>query len=86
MLLTYTGFALGWIVYGALFDMPAPSLRDEGVYGMLVTVSPLAFALLVTIALRYLFSLPVTLRANWVFRILDREGRAAWLSAVETLP
>jgi hypothetical protein len=40
VLLTYTGLALGWIVEGAL-DMPAPSLRDEGVYGMLVTVSPL---------------------------------------------
>ena len=76
VLLTYTGLALGWIVEGAL-DMPAPSLRDEGVYGMLVTVSPLAFALLVTIALRYLFSLPVTLNANWVFRVLDREGRSA---------
>ena len=82
VLLTYTGLALGWIVKGAL-DMPTPSLRDEGVYGMLVTVSPLAFALLVTIGLRYLFSLPVTLQANWFFRILDREGRAAWLRAVE---
>ncbi|MES1262100.1 MAG: hypothetical protein ABUS49_10215, partial [Acidobacteriota bacterium] len=82
LLLAYAGLALGWITKGAL-DMPAPSLRDEGLYGMLVTVSPLALALLVTAALRYLFSLPVALPANWIFRMLDRDGHASWLNAVE---
>ena len=82
LLLAYAGLALGWIVKGAL-DMPVPSLRDEGMYGTLVTVSPLALALLVTLALRYLFALPVALPANWVFRISDLEGRTAWLHAVE---
>jgi predicted permease len=33
--------------------------------------------------LRYLFSLPVELRANWLFQITEGQGRAAWLSAVE---
>src|SRR5204863_194755 len=53
-----------------------------GMYGMMVTVSPLAVALLVVVALRYLFALPVELRANWVFRMEDRNGGTAWLSAV----
>ncbi|HWD99020.1 MAG TPA: ABC transporter permease, partial [Bryobacteraceae bacterium] len=81
-LLAYAGLALGWIVKGAL-DMPAPSLRDEGIYGMLVTISPLAVALLITIAFRYLFSLPVSPGAKWIFQLEDRNGSAAWLAATE---
>jgi hypothetical protein len=40
-------------------------------------------SILVTVGLRYVFALPVALPANWVFRSLDLEGRAAWLAAVE---
>ncbi|MCX6633513.1 MAG: ABC transporter permease, partial [Acidobacteria bacterium] len=82
ILLAYAGIALGWIVDGAL-DTPRPPLRDEGMYGLLVVLAPLALAMLATIGLRYVFSLPVSLGANWVFRTMDREGRAAWLAAVE---
>jgi predicted permease len=82
ILLAYAGIALGWITAGAL-DAPRPSLRDEGMYGLLVVLAPLAFSMLVTIGLRYIFSLPVSLPANWVFQTLDQEGRAAWLAAVE---
>jgi hypothetical protein len=35
------------------------------------------------VGLRYVFSLPVAVRANWVFQAIDRDGSAAWLSAVE---
>src|SRR5262249_38949428 len=82
ILLAYAGLAIGWITKGAL-DTPRPSLRDEGMYGLLAVLAPLALAMLVTIALRYLFSLPVTLGANWVFQITDRQGRVAWLAAVD---
>jgi hypothetical protein len=82
LLLSYAGLALGWVVKGAL-DMPAPSLRDQGMYGMLVTVSPLAVAILIIVALRHLFSLPVSPGANWIFQIEDRNGAAYWLRAVE---
>jgi predicted permease len=82
ILMAYAGAALGWIVKGAV-DMPTPSLRDQGMYGLIVVLAPLAAAPLVMLALRYLFSLPVELRANWIFRTLDEEGRAAWLAAVE---
>ena len=82
VLLAYAGIALGWITKGAL-DTPPPSLHNQGMYGLLTVLAPLALSMLVTIGLRYVFSLPVTLPANWVFQTLDREGRTAWLAAVE---
>ncbi len=82
ILLAYGGIALGAITKSAL-DMPRPSLRNEGMYGLLVVLAPLAVALLVTIGLRYLFRLPESLPANWLFRTVDGDGRAAWLAAVE---
>jgi len=82
ILLAYSGLALGWVMSAAL-DTPRPSLRDQGMYGLLVVSAPLALSILVTVGLRYVFALPVALPANWVFRSLDREGRAAWLAAVE---
>ena len=63
--------------------MPTPSLKNEGVYGMIVTAAPLALALLAVIALRRLFSLPVTHGAKWVFEIAEHDGPSAWLSAVD---
>jgi hypothetical protein len=35
------------------------------------------------IGVRHLFSIPVELRANWVFRIAEREGRRRWLRAMD---
>jgi putative ABC transport system permease protein len=82
ILLAYGGIALGVITKSAL-DMPRPSLRNEGMYGLVVVLAPLAVAMLVTIGLRYLFRLPESLPANWIFRTVDGDGRAAWLAAVE---
>ncbi len=82
LLLAWAGLAAGWIVKGML-DMPTPSLKNEGVYGMIVTASPLALALLAVIALRRLFSLPVTHGAKWIFEIAEHDGASAWLSAVD---
>ena len=39
--MAYAGLACGWIAKGAL-DTPRPTLRDQGVYGLLVTLAPLA--------------------------------------------
>ncbi|MBI4877167.1 MAG: ABC transporter permease [Acidobacteria bacterium] len=82
ILLAFAGLALGWIVDGVL-DTPRPLLRDQGLYGLAVVLVPLALSMLAVIGLRYVFSLPVSLGANWVFQTADREGRAAWLAAVE---
>jgi predicted permease len=82
LLLAWAGLATGWVVNGIL-DMPTPSLKNEGVYGMIVTASPLALAVLAVIALRHLFSLPVTHDAKWIFEIEEHAGASRWLSAVD---
>jgi hypothetical protein len=35
------------------------------------------------IGFRHLFSIPVELQANWIFRITEQEGRKEWLRAVD---
>jgi predicted permease len=82
ILLAYAGIALGWILSG-LADMPQSSRHDAGTVGVLVVLVPLVAACSVILGLRYLFSLPVELRANWLFQITEGQGRAAWLCAVE---
>jgi predicted permease len=81
LLLAYAGLAIGWVIKAAL-DAPPVALHDEGMYGLMAVASPLGLAVLMILALRYLFSLPVTLQANWMFQTADQEGRAAWLAAV----
>lgn len=81
LLLAYAGAALGWITKG-LLDAPPVSLRDQGVYGLTVVLAPIAIAMLITIGLRYLFTLPVMLRAQWVFQIVEADDRAAWQAAI----
>jgi predicted permease len=82
LLLAYGGIALGWIAKG-LLDAPPVNLRDEGLYGFTVVLAPIAVAVLITVGLRYLFSLPVLLRANWIFQTVEAEDRPAWDAAVE---
>jgi predicted permease len=81
-LLAYAGAALGWITKG-LLDAPPVNLRDEGLYGLTVVLAPIAVAVLITVGLRYLFTLPVMLRANWVFQAMEAEARPAWHLAIE---
>jgi predicted permease len=82
LLLAYAGAALGWITKG-LLDAPPVNLRDEGLYGLTVVLAPIAVAILITAGLRYLFTLPVALRANWVFQAVEAEDRPAWFVATE---
>ncbi|MEO8371011.1 MAG: ABC transporter permease, partial [Candidatus Solibacter sp.] len=82
LLLAYAGLALGWVIKAAL-DAPPVALHDEGMYGLMSVASPLGLAVLMILALRYLFALPVTLPANWMFQTADAEGREAWLAAVQ---
>jgi predicted permease len=82
LLLAYAGLALGWVIEAAL-GAPPVSLHDEGMYGLMAVASPLGLAVLMILGLRYLFTLPVALQANWMFQTADQEGRAAWLAAVQ---
>ena len=81
VLLAYAGLALGWILSG-LQNMPKSARHDAGTVGVLVVLVPLVAACAISLALRYLFSLPVELRANWLFQMTEGQGRASWLKAV----
>src|SRR5882762_7889760 len=59
------------------FSVPTPALRRA------VISAPLALSLFVLAGFRYLFRLPVELRANWVFRVNEPGNRMVFLSAVE---
>ncbi len=81
VLWAYGGIALGCMMNGLSgstegLHASAGSLRYAAVLG------PLTGAIFVVAALRYLFSLPLELRANWVFRMTEKAGRASWLRAV----
>jgi predicted permease len=82
VLLAYAGVALGWILSG-LGDMPKSARNDAGTFGVLAVLVPLVACCAVCLALRYLWELPVELRANWVFQMNEGQGRASWYHAVE---
>jgi macrolide transport system ATP-binding/permease protein len=82
-LLAYLGLGVAWTlksVTGMLNEDPA-----SNVHRFVAASGPLTIALFLLFGLRYLFALPTELRANWMFRITEREGRLAWLTAVERL-
>ena len=83
ILLACAGIGLGCITKGTLFDTPRPSLHDQGLYGFVMIMAPLGIAIAIAAGLRYLFSLPLALGANWLFQMTEPEDRGAWLSAVE---
>jgi predicted permease len=81
VLLAYGGIALGCILNG--LSGSAEGLHaSAGSLRYLAVLGPLTAAIFVVAALRYLFSLPVELRANWIFQTTEKEGRASWLIAV----
>jgi hypothetical protein len=59
------------------FSVVTPALRQAAVS------APLALSLFVLAGFRYLFRLPVELRANWVFRVNEPGNRMVFLTAVE---
>jgi hypothetical protein len=59
------------------FSIQTPALREAAVS------APLALSLFVLAGFRYLFRLPVELRANWVFRLNEPGNRVMFLAAVE---
>jgi len=78
VLFVYAGIGIAWILKNAS-DYLAEQRGD--IERFLLTSAPLTMVLLALLGLRHLFSLPSELRANWMFQIAEREGRAAWLNA-----
>lgn len=54
-----------------------PALRRTAI------AAPLALSLFVLAGYRFLFRLPVELRANWLFRVNEPGSTRKWLTAVE---
>jgi hypothetical protein len=59
------------------FSVQTAALRQAAIS------APLALSLFVLAGFRYLFRLPLELRANWVFRLNEPGNRMAFLAAVE---
>lgn len=68
------GLAIAWMIGAG--DLKA---RDA----IPVVMIPLTAAVFAIAGLRYLFSVPSELRANWIFQAAEAEGRVSWLRAVD---
>ena len=68
------GLAIAWMIGAGGF---------RGGDSTPVVLVPLAVSIFLIAGLRYLFSLPSELRANWIFQAAESEGRASWLRAVD---
>jgi hypothetical protein len=66
----------GLIEMGSLVEH-SRLLAADFVYFHLITL------LFLLIGARHLFSLPTEWKANWIFQITEREGRSAWLTAMD---
>ena len=68
------GLAIAWMIgAGGLGERDAAP----------VVLIPLAVSVFLIAGLRYVFSIPSELRANWMFQAAESEGRLAWLRAVD---
>jgi predicted permease len=76
--LLYLGLAAAWFM-----EASSRSRFEREHNGMIFTVYPLVLILLALFGLRHLFSLPVELRANWMFQMTERECVPAWRRGIE---
>lgn len=72
---SFASLALGRSFRG--FSVPTPALRQAAIS------APLALSLFVLAGFRYLFRLPIELRANWVFQMNEPGNRLFMLTGVE---
>ena len=87
VLMGYLGFCLAMVLSGivGLRETPgAPRIFKPNQLVMASFVNAhLVLLIGLLIGLRHLFSIPAELRANWIFRITEREGRSQWLRAID---
>jgi predicted permease len=71
---------------GAGLAIMANSVLLAGKGGTLAFIAlywPLGFSMVMLAGIRHAFLMPVDLPANWIFRLLEGQGRREWMSAVE---
>jgi len=74
VLMAYAGFGAAIVLTGIL------EMKDVAAAFIYAHIVVLTFLL---IGVRHLFSIPCELRANWTFQISERQGRIAWMRAVD---
>lgn len=81
VLLGYGGFGLAILLSGMIGLMGLVD-RTHVMAARFVYAHVILMTFLL-IGLRHLFSIPVELKANWLFQIAEREGRSQWLRAMD---
>jgi len=76
VLMGYAGFGAAIVLTGVL------EMKDVAAAFVYAHIVVLTFLL---IGVRHLFTIPCELRANWTFQISERQGREAWLRAMDRL-
>jgi hypothetical protein len=80
--LIYGAVAVAWVVKNAV-DATSEGASPADVQTLLLVSTPLTLLVFTLLGARFLFTIPAELRANWLFQITEREGRLAWMKAVE---
>jgi putative ABC transport system permease protein len=85
VLLAYIGAAVGIMVNSALLA-GIPMHWSGGWRGTLKFIAlywPLGTSMILLAGVKHVFSIPVELRANWIFQLTESRGRRPWMRAVE---
>jgi hypothetical protein len=82
--LAYIGGAAAVLINSSIVDgaLMVARRRQAG-FGFLILFWPLACTAILLPGLRHAMSIPAELRAHWIFRLHEAEGRRAWMQAVE---
>jgi hypothetical protein len=84
MLTIYGGLALCWTLLTLSEALrPGRSLLSQP--SALLLSIPLDFSFLLLLGMRVMFALPAELPANWIFRVLDRDGEEFYLRGARKL-
>src|SRR5262249_6564536 len=77
VMMAYAGAGLALMVNSVLLADKGGTLRFIALYW------PVGFSLVLLAGVRHAFLMPAELPANWIFRLMEAQGRRQWMSAVE---
>ncbi len=83
VLMGYLGFSLAMVLSGIIGLRVTPGVTPSQIVMASFVNAHLVLLIGLLIGFRHLFSIPSELRANWIFRITEREGRTHWLRAID---
>ncbi len=77
VVMAYAGAGVALMVNSVLLAGGHDTLRFIALYW------PVGFSIVMLAGVRHAFLMPADLPANWIFRLLENQGRREWMSAVE---